>query len=89
MSAIAPADRLVTLPEGLPKLTLGWQVAQWIIKYLRQPNGVRAGQRFEPTDSQLMFLLWFYSVDEDGNWLYHRAVRRLAKGSGKVRGLRY
>jgi len=82
-SVVSPANRLVTLPEGLPKLTLGWEVVRWATKYLKQPNGPRAGQRFEFTNSQIRFLLWFYAVDEDGEWLFHHAVRRLAKGSGK------
>lgn len=82
-SAGSPADRLVTLPEGLPDLTLGWEVVRWATKYLKQPNGPRAGQRFEFTDSQIRFLLWFYAVNESGEWLFHHAVRRLAKGSGK------
>jgi hypothetical protein len=54
----SPGDRLVTLPEGLPELTLGWE-------------------------AQLRFLLWWYALDEDGQWLFHHGVRRLAKGSGK------
>jgi hypothetical protein len=56
---------------------------KWATKYLKQPNGPKAGRRFEFTQSQLRFILWFYALDEDGNWLYRRAVRRLAKGSGK------
>lgn len=79
----SPTSRLITLPEGLPDLTLGWEVVKWATKYLRQPNGARAGQRFEFVNSQIRFLLWWYSVDENGDWLYYRAVRRLAKGSGK------
>lgn len=62
---------------------MGWEVVKAATKYLRQPNGPRAGQRFEFTNNQIRFLLWWYSVDEAGNWLFHRAVRRLAKGSGK------
>lgn len=80
---VSPADRLVTLPEGIPDLTLGWEVVRAATKYLKQPNGPRAGQRFQFADSQIRFLLWFYALDEDGQWLYHHAVRRLAKGSGK------
>lgn len=80
----SPADRLVTLPEGIPALTLGWEAARWASKFLRQPNGPRAGQRWEFTDSQLRFLLWWYALDEDGQWLYGHGVRRLAKGSGKT-----
>lgn len=79
----SPADRLVTLPEGIPALTLGWGVAQWATTYLVQPNGPRAGQPWRPVDSQLRFWLWKYAVDEQGRWLYHRFVRRLSKGSGK------
>jgi len=79
----SPLDRLVTLPEGVPELTLGWGVAQWAMTYLRQPNGTHAGQPFRPVDSQIRFWLWWYGVDEDGNWLFDHAVRRLAKGSGK------
>lgn len=80
---VSPADRLITLPEGVPALTLGWQVAQWAMTYLRQPNGPRAGLQWQPIDSQLRFWLWWYAVDESGRWLFHRSVRRLAKGSGK------
>lgn len=77
------ADRLVTLPEEIPRLTLGWEAVKWASKYLRQPNGLHAGQRFEFVDSQIRFLLHWYGLDEDGSWLYHHGVRRLAKGSGK------
>lgn len=51
--------------------------------YLKQPNGPTEGQAWKFTGKQMQFLLWFYAVDENGRWLYHRAVRRLAKGSGK------
>ena len=80
---VSPADRLVTLPDGIPALTLGWGVAQWAMTMLAQPNGPRSGEAWRPVDSQLRFWLWWYAVDEEGRWLYHRAVRRLAKGSGK------
>jgi hypothetical protein len=80
---LGPLDRLITLPEELPKLTLGWEAIRWASKYLRQPNGPKAGQRFEFVDSQIRFLLHWYGLDEHGDWLYRRAVRRLSKGSGK------
>jgi hypothetical protein len=82
-SASSPADRLVTLPEGIPNLTLGYEVISWATKFLKQPNGPNAGQRFEFVLSQVRFLLWWYAVDEAGEWLFHHGVRRLAKGSGK------
>lgn len=80
---VAPSDRLTTLPAELPRLTLGWEAVRWASKYLRQPNGPRAGQRFEFTRSQIEFLLHWYALDDSGAWIYRRAVRRLAKGSGK------
>lgn len=78
-----PADRLITLPRGVPKLTLGWEAMEWAMLRIRQPNGPMAGKLWSPIESQVRFLLWWYAVDEDGRWLYHHAVRRLAKGSGK------
>ena len=81
--SVSSADRLVTLPEGVPKLTLGWDVVQWAMTYLRHPNGPRAGKPWEFVNSQISFLAWWYAVDEDGRWLYNHSVRRLAKGSGK------
>lgn len=80
---VAPADRLVTLPVGVPDLTLGWAAVEWAMANLRQPNGPRAGLSWRPVDSQLRFLLWWYAVDGNGDWLFHHAVRRLSKGSGK------
>jgi hypothetical protein len=82
-AAEGPLDRLVTLPQDVPKLTLGWEAVKWATKYLRQPNGPNAGERFEFVPSQLRFLLHWYALDESGEWLYRRGVRRLAKGSGK------
>lgn len=82
-SMVAPQDRLDTMPEGVPALTLGWEALGWAAKYLRHPNGIRAGKRWQFTREQARFVLWFYAVDEDGHWLFHRGVRRLAKGSGK------
>lgn len=35
------------------------------------------------TPRQLLYLLWFYAVDEDGRWCYTRGVMRHAKGFGK------
>jgi hypothetical protein len=77
------ADGQSTLPPGLPKLTLGWGVISHATRFLIQPNGPLAGRPWVPTDGQARFLLWWYAVDEDGRWLFHHGVRRLAKGSGK------
>lgn len=80
---LGPLDRLVTLPAELPALTLGWEAVRWASKYLRQPNGRNAGQRFEFARSQVDFLLHWYALDDSGDWVYRRGVRRLSKGSGK------
>ena len=80
---VAAADRLITLPEGIPTRTLGWNALAWAAKYLRHPNGIRAGQRWQFTREQARFILWFYAVNNDGRFVYYHAARRLAKGSGK------
>lgn len=67
----------------MPEFTLGWEVVRWAGKYLKHPNGPRAGQKWAFVESQVRFLLWWYAVTGDGDWLFHHAVRRLSKGSGK------
>jgi hypothetical protein len=79
----APQDRLVTLPEGLPALTLGDEAVTWAEEWLTHPNGPRAGQPWRFTGSQIQFLLWFYAITPEGRWLFEHGVRRLPKGSGK------
>jgi hypothetical protein len=83
MQQIAPADRLVTLPPGIPELTLGWEAIRWATTYLRHPDGPRAGERWDFIESQARFLLWWYAIGPDGRWLFEHGVRRLSKGSGK------
>lgn len=81
--SLSPYDRLDTLPPGLPEYTLGYEVIRWMTDNLTITDGDNAGQPFRVTKRQARFLLWWYAVDEFGNWLYGKAVRRLAKGSGK------
>ncbi|WP_418345261.1 terminase [Rhodococcus pyridinivorans] len=83
VSPEAAVHRLITLPEGLPKLTLGWEALQFARDYLKHPNGIRAGMPWKYTPEQARFLLWWYAVDEDGQWLFYHGARRLSKGSGK------
>jgi hypothetical protein len=49
-----------------PRLTLGWEAYKFKVKYLIQPNGPRAGQRYEPTLRQLLFDLHWYGINEYG-----------------------
>lgn len=79
----AAVHRLITLPEGVPKLTLGWEALTFARDYLKHPNGIRAGQAWRYTPEQARFLLWWYALDEDGQWLFYHGARRLSKGSGK------
>ena len=83
MGDVAPQERLATLPDGLPKFTLGYEALALAAKYLRHPNGIRAGKAWQFTREQARFVLWFYALDENGRWLFHHGARRLAKGSGK------
>lgn len=78
-----PATRLATLPPSLPTLTLGEEAAKWAENWLIQPNGPRAGEHFQLTDDQYRFLMWWYALDRDGEWLFNHGARRLAKGTGK------
>ncbi len=80
---VSPLDRTITLPPDVPQLTLGWEAVKWASKYLRHPNGPRAGQRWEFVRTQWLFLLHWYALTPDGDWQYRHAARRLAKGSGK------
>lgn len=72
-----------TLPDGLPKRTLGWYILAWAFKYLSQPDGPDAGEPFLFTDEQMRLLLWWYAVDEQGRFLYNSGVIRRMKGWGK------
>lgn len=83
-TVVAPVNRLDTLSPFDPSvLTLGNEAMWWAETWLVQPNGPRAGKPFCFTPRQARFLMWWYAIDDDGNWLFHHGVRRLAKGSGK------
>lgn len=62
---------------------MGWQVLDWTVDYLRQPNGPDAGQQWRFTPEQVRILLWWYAVDPLGRFVYRRAVIRRSKGWGK------
>lgn len=71
------------LPKGIPERTLGWGVLNWCSKWLAQPDGENKGDRWIFSNEQAMFLLWFYAVDQYGNFLYRRGVLERPKGWGK------
>lgn len=63
----------------LPEQSLGWRVLAWCGKWLRDKNG----RPWQFTPEQTRFVLWFYAIDPDGDWLYHSAVLQRLKGWGK------
>lgn len=78
-----PLGAIVTGPTGLPELTLGWQVLDWTIDYLLQPDGPDAGAPWRFTNEQVRLILWWYAIDPLGRFIYRRAVVRRSKGWGK------
>jgi phage terminase large subunit-like protein len=71
------------LPEGIPERTLGWGVLDWGSKMLAQPDGKTAGQLWQYTDEQALFILWFYAVDAYGRFIYQNGILERPKGWGK------
>lgn len=68
--------------DGFPGLyERGGLLVGW--RGLTTPNGPRAAKPWRYTERQRTFLLWFYALDDDAQWIYDGGVRRLAKGSGK------
>jgi hypothetical protein len=72
-----------TGPDGLPELTLGWQILGWTAEYLRQPDGPRADEPWKFTPEQARFVLWWYAIDGAGRFLYRYGMLRRMKGWGK------
>jgi phage terminase large subunit-like protein len=68
----------------LPEKTLGWQIAGWCAEYL---NGEGSTDEkpvpWKFTPEQLRFLLWWYAVDDDGEFVYRTGVLQRLKGWGK------
>lgn len=74
---------ITTLPDAIPEKTLGWAVLAWCDRFIRQPDGPRAGSEFRFTREQVAFILHWYGVDPTGRWTYSRGALRRAKGWGK------
>lgn len=67
----------------LPERTLGWDSIAWAREYLLQPDGVRAGSPWNFTNEQARFVLWWYAIDEAGEFTYRSGMLRRIKGWGK------
>lgn len=83
MTTLAPPAAVRIGPEGLPAPTLGWQILQWTADYLLQPDGPNAGTPWMYTPEQVRFVLWWYAVDRQGQFVYRRGMLRRMKGWGK------
>lgn len=71
--------------QPLPKHSLGWGVLDWCSSYLAQPDGEHKGSRWTFTPEQARFLVHFYAIDDNGRFLYRRAILERVKGWGKAR----
>lgn len=67
----------------LPEKSLGWGALNWLYSYVLSPGGETAGQPFMPTLEQSRIILWWYAIDEHGEFIYREGVLRRMKGAGK------
>lgn len=67
-------------PDGwvLPEATLGWDFLAWTGTYLRGRKGP-----WTYTPEQARFILWYYALEPDGEFVYHSAALQRLKGWGK------
>ncbi|WP_432482584.1 terminase [Kineococcus esterisolvens] len=63
----------------LPAKTLGWEIAGWCTKYL----AAEGGGPWKFTMEQLRFVLWWYALDDQGQFAYRTGVLQRMKGWGK------
>lgn len=64
---------------ALPERTLGWECLRWTYEYLKGPDG----GPWKFTAEQARMILWWYALDEDGNFLYDDGIIQRVKGWGK------
>lgn len=68
----------------LPEKTLGWEIAGWCAENLNSlDDDAPEGAGFQFTLEQLRFVLWWYAVDERGEFVYRSGVLQRMKGWGK------
>jgi len=77
------ADPVRLGPDGVPELTLGWDVLAWTAENLLQPDGPETGSPWRYTTEQARFVLWWYAIGPDGRFLFRRGMLRRLKGWGK------
>jgi hypothetical protein len=69
----------------LPEHTLGWQILNWVSDNLLADEADEFGRSlpFNPTNEQKRFILWWYAVNEAGNFTFREGVLQRLKGWGK------
>ena len=63
----------------LPEHSLGWDVMAWCGYWLKDKHG----KPWAFTPEQARFILWYFSVEESGEFTYHSGVLQRLKGWGK------
>ncbi|MGV9818412.1 hypothetical protein [Nocardia xishanensis] len=63
----------------LPEHTLGWRVLAWCGRWLRD----KKGRPWQFTMEQARFILWYFAIDEYGDFIHRNAVLQRLKGWGK------
>lgn len=63
----------------LPEHSMGWETLGWCGYWMRDQRG----QDWQFTPEQARFILWYDSLDENGQILYRTAVLQRLKGWGK------
>lgn len=63
----------------LPDASLGWGFLSWTTKHLTG----KGGKHWWWTAEQARFLLWYFAVDTNGEFVYHSAALQRIKGWGK------
>src|SRR5215204_4816112 len=70
----SPLDEFI-----LPEYTLGWQILKWIPENLLDDEG----EPFNLTNEQKRFILWWYAINEIGEFIYRDGILQRLKGWGK------
>lgn len=66
---------------NLPEKSLGWECLIWCYEYLKNPLNRDEGWLF--TAEQARLILWWFALDENGEFLFFDGVIQRVKGWGK------
>lgn len=80
---LGPDGLPVGWPEDYGLGSLGWGVLDWGHAHLAQPDGDLAGASWVWRNWQVRWTVWWYAVDQQGEFLFDRGQIVLMKGGGK------